>query len=99
MPFIGEAAPVDGGWQWVLTFPLDNQTVRSGYLLTSAPPLRTDRLQATSRVRGMPTVVPCTAALCWREQGIDYAIGTPDIGKAPITRPQATALAARLAYG
>jgi len=94
LPFGGKVIPTPTGDQWTLAYARGG--LATPYVLMSAPDDRQHHnLPAT--VRHQPTISPCSAILCWRENGLLYSInplGAPV--DTTLTHDQALTLAATL---
>ena len=95
MPWGAHSIHTPTGDVWTLAY--QDPSHRFAYLLTSAPD---DHKHGTGSgtVRGRPSVTPCVATLCWRENGMLYAISslTGQADPLYLTAAQARAVAATL---
>jgi hypothetical protein len=95
MPWGGRSVHSTEGDTWSLAY--QDPSHHFSYLLTSEPDDHTHKT-GVGTVRGRPTVTPCVATLCWRENGLLYSIG-PISGPADpqyLTVAQARAMVATL---
>lgn len=96
LPGTAEATELPGGWEWTLVYPVPD-VYAAVYVLVSGPARPGDQLHTSPRVRNQPSVSPCTALLCWREDGLDYSIDR--LGSLPLSKEMASQMAETLSTG